>query len=195
MKLDSAFSVDVKVNKENRKEVPNYSGESLGNRIDSDKRLNPIIQLEKNTYSKELQKEIEQPPKQSELLRSQGLYEEKVADNKALKNPIIETPEFLNKKSEVLVKGELKSCTNWELMKMGRAPIGPDGKSMELHHCNQKQDSTLAELSSTFHRENYMDLHKNVGQSRSEIDRKAFHSQKMSYWKARAQEIEKKGIV
>lgn len=50
-------------------------------------------------------------------------------------------------------------------MRKGRAPIGPDGKPIELHHRNGTQDGPLDEMSSTDHRggANYKKNHPWVG--------------------------------
>jgi A nuclease of the HNH/ENDO VII superfamily with conserved LHH len=56
--------------------------------------------------------------------------------------------------------------TNLELMRNGRAPIGPDGFPVELHHMVQQEGlpfnnamAPLAEVSKTFHSKNYNQIH------------------------------------
>lgn len=141
-------------------------------------------------YSKDLQQEVAQPPKQLELLKSQGLEEGQVGEFKALTNPVVEDKAFLEKTSMLVIGGELKQVTNLERMRLGKAPIGEDGRPIELHHCGQKQTSTLAELSSSFHKEHYTDLHANTGGLPSQIDRHVFDKQRVEYWKARAAALE-----
>lgn len=45
--------------------------------------------------------------------------------------------------------------TNRELMKSGRSPKGPDRKSTEVHHMTQRNESTIAEETNTFHNKNH----------------------------------------
>lgn len=40
--------------------------------------------------------------------------------------------------------------TNLQLMSKGRAPIGPDGMPINLHHMTQKHDGAIAEVTQTF---------------------------------------------
>ena len=47
--------------------------------------------------------------------------------------------------------GKVISGTNIERMATGRAPIGTDGKPINLHHMLQSNDSAIAELTQTFH--------------------------------------------
>jgi hypothetical protein len=67
----------------------------------------------------------------------------------------------------------------------GRAPIGEDGKPVELHHRGQKPDSPLDEMTRTDHRGegNFSKNHENTGQSPSEIDRSAWKKEREDYWK------------
>lgn len=44
--------------------------------------------------------------------------------------------------------------TNMDLIKEGKAPYGPDGERINLHHIGQKPDSPLAELTDTEHKTN-----------------------------------------
>jgi len=46
-------------------------------------------------------------------------------------------------------------------MQSGIAPIGPDGKSINLHHMLQTADSPLAELTTTLHKQNSRVIHIN----------------------------------
>ncbi|ONI86988.1 hypothetical protein ALI144C_10125 [Actinosynnema sp. ALI-1.44] len=68
----------------------------------------------------------------------------------------------------------------------GQAPIGIDGKSVELHHRGQTMDSPIDELTMTEHRGkgNFRRNHPNTGQTPSKIDRKLFEVQKRRYWEA-----------
>jgi hypothetical protein len=78
--------------------------------------------------------------------------------------------------------------TNVQRMKRGVAPIGPDGKSVNLHHVDQK-NKVIQELSATYHQQNYATLHINRGQSKSLINRAIFKIWKGAYWKHRANDF------
>ena len=43
---------------------------------------------------------------------------------------------------------------NLERMQKGLAPVGPDGKSINLHHMTQKHNGSIAEVTQTFHQKN-----------------------------------------
>jgi RHS repeat-associated protein len=69
--------------------------------------------------------------------------------------------------------------------KRGDAPIGKDGKPVELLHRNQTPDSPLDEMTMTDHRGkgNFKKNHTNTGQEPSKIDRKAWKNEQKDYWK------------
>lgn len=70
--------------------------------------------------------------------------------------------------------------TNLERMLAGKAPLDSTGKPFELHHIGQKNNGSLAILTSTEH--DAASLHGYVQQS--EIDRKAFSEvRKPEFWK------------
>ena len=77
--------------------------------------------------------------------------------------------------------------TNVQRMLQGLAPIGYDGKPVELHHLKQENDGIIVEMLSSEHRGNYKELHryKRV----SEINRDKFMKWKIQYWKTRAKEF------
>ncbi len=82
--------------------------------------------------------------------------------------------------------GKTVTGTNVERMASGRAPIGYDGKSINLHHLLQTQDGPIVEVSQSFHNKYYSTIHMNTGQSPSIIDRDAFKQWKSDYWMNRA---------
>ncbi|NRG46588.1 hypothetical protein HRF87_17695 [Bacillus sp. CRN 9] len=51
--------------------------------------------------------------------------------------------------------------TNLDRMKKGLAPLGPDGKSINLHHTTQRNSSSIAEVTQTFHQKNSAVIHIN----------------------------------
>ncbi len=49
--------------------------------------------------------------------------------------------------------------TNLQRMQRGKAPIGPDGKELPLHHVTQDEPGPVAEITATRHQENFRQLH------------------------------------
>ena len=78
--------------------------------------------------------------------------------------------------------------TNLERMRTGRAPIGIDGKSVNLHHMTQRNHSGIAEMTQTFHQKNSKVIHINPNTIPSGIDRKQFDAWKRDYWKNRSED-------
>lgn len=89
-----------------------------------------------------------------------------------------------------LKRVDKRGRTNLERMKTGLAPIGPDAESLDLHHMIQENEGALAEVTETFHRENYDTLHINPRGSRSNVNRPPFDAFRKRYWKNRAKEFE-----
>uniref|UniRef100_UPI0023601A51 HNH/ENDO VII family nuclease n=1 Tax=Bartonella sp. ML70XJBT.G TaxID=3019093 RepID=UPI0023601A51 len=73
--------------------------------------------------------------------------------------------------------------TNIERMEAGRAPIGFDGKPVELHHLKQTPDGPIAEMSHEFHKKYTSVIHDNPKTHQSLIERKKFKKQREEYWK------------
>ncbi len=80
--------------------------------------------------------------------------------------------------------------TNLERMKLGRPPIGSDGKPIQLHHVLQKEVGPVAEIRELTHQEYYSQLHglvKNGGSFRNNPDlNKQYNNFRSGYWKWRA---------
>ncbi|UFJ43393.1 HNH/ENDO VII family nuclease [Brevibacillus humidisoli] len=74
-------------------------------------------------------------------------------------------------------------------MKQGLAPIGPDGKSINLHHTIQTNDSPIAEVTQTFHKDNHSIIHINPNTIPSGINRAEFDKWRKAYWKNRANDF------
>ncbi|ASV87933.1 filamentous hemagglutinin family N-terminal domain protein (plasmid) [Ochrobactrum quorumnocens] len=72
--------------------------------------------------------------------------------------------------------------TNLELMQSGRAPIGPDGNPINLHHMTQSQSGPIAELTQTFHQKNSGTIHVNTWDIPSGINRAEFAKWRREYW-------------
>ncbi len=81
--------------------------------------------------------------------------------------------------------------TNLQRMLRGVAPIGRDGKPIELHHILQKEVGSMVEIHETTHREYKRILHGLRGDGESFRNDKILDSQyrlfKRLYWKWRAQ--------
>ncbi|MEO1006946.1 MAG: HNH/ENDO VII family nuclease [Planctomycetota bacterium] len=85
---------------------------------------------------------------------------------------------------------DARGRTNLERMQRGLAPLGPDNKSINLHHLTQTQDGAIAEVSQTFHQQNYGTLHINPNTIPSGIDRIEFNAWRDKYWRDRARDFE-----
>lgn len=85
--------------------------------------------------------------------------------------------------------------TNLDRMKKGSAPLGPDGKSINLHHTTQRNESSIAEVTQTFHKENSSIIHSNPNTMPSGINRNEFNKWRSEYWKNRTKDfiLEKEG--
>ncbi len=81
---------------------------------------------------------------------------------------------------------DARGRTSLDLMRKGNAPIGPDGKPLNLHHMLQSNDGPLAEMTQTFHQVNSKVIHINPSSMPSGIDRKAFDAFRKQYWQNRA---------
>ena len=84
------------------------------------------------------------------------------------------------------VKGRTVTGTNVERMASGRAPIGTDGKPVNLHHLTQTEAGSIAEVPASLHQEHYRTLHINTGDLPSGINRAEFDAWRSSYWANRA---------
>ncbi|MEM6162703.1 HNH/ENDO VII family nuclease [Erwinia sp. P6884] len=79
--------------------------------------------------------------------------------------------------------------TNLELMQIGRAPVGTDGKPVNLHHMLQKQDGPIAEVTQIFHKDNHKVIHINDNSIPSGINRSEFNKWRSDYWRQRANDF------
>ncbi len=86
-----------------------------------------------------------------------------------------------------LVDGRGRS--NIERMQKGLAPIGPDGKPLNLHHMTQRQSGAIAEMTQSFHQQNSKIIHINPNSIPSGINRSEFNKWRYNYWKMRANDF------
>ena len=79
---------------------------------------------------------------------------------------------------------------NQDRMSQGKAPVGKDGKPVELHHEGQANNGPLKEMTRTDHRvgDNFKKNHPNTGKQPSQVDRTQFRQQRKQYWKDKANE-------
>ncbi|MFS0811128.1 HNH/ENDO VII family nuclease [Peribacillus phoenicis] len=84
---------------------------------------------------------------------------------------------------------DARGRTNLERMKKGLAPLGPDGKSINLHHTTQRNESSIAEVTQTFHKENSSIIHINPNTIPSGINRAEFNKWRSEYWKNRTKDF------
>ncbi|UNF42750.1 HNH/ENDO VII family nuclease [Bartonella krasnovii] len=73
--------------------------------------------------------------------------------------------------------------TNLDRIETGRAPIGHEGRPVELHHLNQTPDGPLAAMSYEFHKKYTSVIHNNPKTHQSLIDRKKFDKQREEFGK------------
>lgn len=82
--------------------------------------------------------------------------------------------------------------TNLQRMQEGKAPIGNDGKPVQLHHILQKESGPMAEVREVTHREYKKTLHGLVGNGSSfrndPVLEKQYNNFRVAYWKWRAQQ-------
>ncbi|WP_247107550.1 HNH/ENDO VII family nuclease [Halalkalibacter sp. APA_J-10(15)] len=84
---------------------------------------------------------------------------------------------------------DARGGTNLERMQKGLAPLGPDGKSINLHHTTQRNESSIAEVTQTFHKDNSCVIHINPNPIPSGINRSEFNKWRIDYWKNRANDF------
>jgi filamentous hemagglutinin len=93
---------------------------------------------------------------------------------------------------------DLKQMTSWKengrtvfgdnlaRMRTGRAPVGKDGKPVNLHHITQQPNGPMVELPGSKHSAFYEILHDNRGILPSLINRIVFGAERELYWIERA---------
>ena len=86
----------------------------------------------------------------------------------------------------------LGGATNLDLMKKGNAPIGLDGKQVNLHHLFGQEPGPMAELSATDHQVNHKVLHDFIEKSfrkDTSLENQYDRFRKL-YWKERVKDFE-----
>lgn len=84
--------------------------------------------------------------------------------------------------------------TNIERMKLGKPPLGNDGKPIQLHHITQTETGSMVEIRELTHKEYYSTLHGLTTSGRSfrnnPLKIKQYNNFRAAYWKWRAKEYE-----
>ncbi|WP_309247225.1 HNH/ENDO VII family nuclease [Shewanella sp. VB17] len=84
--------------------------------------------------------------------------------------------------------------TNLDLMKNGNAPIGPDGKQINLHHILGKEPGPMVELQASTHKKFHKPLHGLIENGRSFRNDPSslyqYEKFKLNYWKQRAKDFQ-----
>lgn len=128
-----------------------------------------------------------------DVLGLHGGWAAKVVQGKVVYQQI--DTQVFNPHKEVYLPREIGGGidTNVDLMRHGRAPIGVDGGSVNLHHIGQDDRSAVVEVTKHMHTENAKVLHIFHGMNRSEfpadvtpVDRSSFREWRHTYWKERA---------
>ena len=112
---------------------------------------------------------------ESAIYMDAGLKEEEIAGKKCLVRMDLD----MEQKDEF-------GRSNKERMENGMAPLSKDGEIIELHHIGQKQDSPLAELTTSEHRKGGNDTILHDKMKESEIDRVEFTRERKEHWENRA---------
>jgi hypothetical protein len=89
---------------------------------------------------------------------------------------------------------DTKGRTNLERAKLGNAPIGPDGKQIQLHHFTQEEPGIIIEVLAKDHETYYSELHGLIPDGKGsfrndEILEKQFENFRGSYWRWRYSKI------
>lgn len=138
---------------------------------------------------------------EAEIYKEANLQDGLVNDRPCLQNPEIDweqrIPIVLDSDVASFSRGELPfgfgqldglfSISNKERAMQGMPPLDSKGQTFELHHVGQRMDSPFAELTTEQHRGAGNDAVLHEKTAPSQIDRSAFQTERMDYWKARAE--------
>ena len=95
-----------------------------------------------------------------------------------------------------IVKRRVYNCSksNIALMLKGKAPIGFDGKRVNLHHLKQQQFGALVELSATEHNQHSKVLHRYTKTSEILDRNSGYNKFRQKWWKKRALACIRRGM-
>lgn len=183
------------------------SGDAVTDKINDTKSLNPE-QLKDNKSGFENVSETDGPEEKLEGLteeekveikRKTGWSDEVIDNIGSMKEADVYINAGLTEKEidgkKCLVRNDIDwdqkdamGRTNQERAEQGLSPINKEGKVIELHHVGQHSDSPLAELTTEEHRGKGNDTILHNKTKESEIDRKAFATERNEHWEVRASE-------
>ncbi len=124
-----------------------------------------------------------------------------VLNRKIYKNTIDvnpSAPEFVHRSVHKSVRQKVESgWTNLDLMENGYAPIGPDGKQINLHHVLGQEPGPMVELMSSTHKKYHKPLHGLIEDGNSFRHNTSLLYQyekfRKDYWKQRANDFKNGG--
>lgn len=132
-----------------------------------------------------------------EIFTSGRYLESSVLGRQVLRVPnayVLGKPEKIDASISAKIKERIeRGETNLDLMRSGKAPIGPDGKHMNLHHLFAEEPGAMAEMTQTEHlKEHRKAIHVMVKNSFRNDPKKedAYEKFKGDYWRAKAAELE-----
>lgn len=104
-------------------------------------------------------------------------------------------PQFVHRSVHKSIREKINNgWTNLDLMRNGNAPIGPDGKQINLHHVLGKEPGPMVELTTSIHKKHHGKLHGLVEDGNSFRNNSSLQYQyetfRKSYWKERAKDFE-----
>ncbi|MBM6845409.1 hypothetical protein H6B08_15815 [Phocaeicola plebeius] len=107
---------------------------------------------------------------------------------------VIGRPDFVDSSVHPSIRAKIRAgATNLDLMNAGNAPIGIDGKPINLHHILGQEPGAMVELTQTAHQKYSKQLHGLIedGQSfrNNPILAKSYKNFKANYWKNRAKQL------
>jgi hypothetical protein len=119
-------------------------------------------------------------PEEAQIYKNAGLQETEVNGKEALVRDI--DPDLADD----------DGITNKDRMERGLAPIDSNGEKIELHHIGQREDSPLAELTTSEHRQGGNDtiLHDKTKETEVHGEGNNWDKERQDYWKARAQDFD-----
>jgi uncharacterized protein RhaS with RHS repeats len=105
------------------------------------------------------------------------------------------TPDFVDPSVHPSIKAKIDAgATNLDLMKAGNAPIGVDGKPINLHHVLGQEPGAMVEIKQSTHQRYHKQLHGLIENGRSFRNNpdlaKSYKNFRTNYWKERAKQIE-----
>ena len=163
--VDSGDSSESDLENENNSENENAENNALRTEI-----------KEKSDYSDEINDHLKSV-EELEVYQKAGLKEDEIEGKACLVRDDIDWSQ----------KDEFGRTNAMRVEQKNLSPISKDGETIELHHIGQKDDSPLAEFTTTEHRGKGNDTILHDKTKESEIDRAAFNTERINHWKARSE--------